>query len=278
MMQLWCNGQWLDPLDFSMAPTDRGLMHGLGLFETILAIGGEPVFADRHLARLREGCERLGWPFECAGMRETMVELIRLNGLGEGRARVRLAITAGSGAIHDLAPGADHVVWMTAFPAPEPPLSTSANLSLWRRNEHSALAGLKCASYAENLVALRHASRLGFEETVFLNTSGYVCEAATSNVFLVRNGVLLTPSLDSGCLPGITRAVVIELAAELGISCEERPLIAEDLLAADEVLITSSIRGVMGVSRFEGRTLSPGSVTRKLRDAWNATITGKMAD
>lgn len=256
-------------------------MHGLGLFETILAVNGRPIFAELHLERLLASCERLGWKPAFPDFPQIMAELIQMNELATGRARIRLAISGGSGMVHDLALGADHVIWMTAVPAMEPPLAATANLSPWVRNERSALAGLKCASYAENLVALQYAARLGFEETVFLNTAGHLCEAATSNLFLVKNGSVLTPSTESGCLPGITRSVVIALTAEIGIPCEERVLTRDDLFSADELFLTSSIRGVMGVSRFDDRSFPPGPVTRVLRDAWTAAIqrkTGAVKD
>lgn len=275
MTLLWCNGQWLDPLDFWISPSDRGLMHGLGLFETLLAVDGAPVFVERHLARLYEACKRLAWPVEYPGIREAIVELLHVNGLTEGRARIRLSVTAGSGTLRDLSLGADHLAWMTAAPMVDVPVSTSVCLSPWPRNEHSPLAGLKCASYAENLLAQQHAERLGFEETLFLNTAGHLCEAATSNVFLVKNGGLHTPSLAAGCLPGITRAVVMELAHKLGIPCEEKRIPMEALRDADELFLTSSIRGVMALSRFEQRMLAPGPVTHRLREAWNATALGK---
>ncbi len=277
MTHLWCNGQWFDPLDFSASPTDRGLILGLGLFETILAIDGEPILAELHLARLRASCKQLGWRFEYPDIRDTMVALTQRNQFTVGRARIRLAISAGSGVFHDLALGADHIIWMTAAQAAELPPSTSANLSLWRRNEHSALAGLKCASYAENLVALEHAVRLGFEETIFLNTAGNVCEASTSNVFLVKNGTLHTPTLASGCLPGITRAMVIEMAEKLGIPSAVRDITAEELHHADELFLTSSIRGVMAISRFEQRSLTPGPVTHLIGKAWNDGLVRKNA-
>jgi branched-chain amino acid aminotransferase len=185
-------------------------------------------------------------------------------------------VTAGSGVIQDLTPGKDHIAWMTAAPAPDLPDATSALVSPWPRNELSAVKGLKCASYAENIIALQHAAGLGFEETVFLNTAGHVCEGATANVFLVKAGILVTPSLDSGCLPGITRAVVMELAHKLGIPCEERRVWAAELDAADEMFLTSSIRGVMAVSRFGGKTLIPGPVTGILNDVWHGEALGRM--
>ena len=270
MTILWCNGQWLEASDFTLSPMDRGVTFGLGLFETILAMDGEPVFAERHLARLRASCEQLGWHPELPDFNNIMYQLIRRSHCTSGRARIRLAITGGSGLIHELALGPDHKICLTATAVADPPPTTTANLAPWVRNERSPLAGLKCASYAENLVALEHAARLGFEESVFLNTQGQLCEAATANLFVVRNGQLLTPSLASGCLPGITRSVVIELAGQLAIPCLQGEFTLPDLLAADECFLTSSIRGLMGVERFGERTFPPGPLTRRLREAWRA--------
>ena len=202
--------------------------------------------------------------------------LIQRNDLATARARIRVAISGGSGTLCDLALGADHVVWMTATPAAASSATTSANLSPWVRNERSPLAGLKCASYAENLIALQHAARLGFEECLFLNTAGHLCEAATANVFLVANGVLLTPSPACGCLPGITRGVVIELANQLGIPCEEGTLGVADLLAADELFLTSATRGLIDVTRFGDRTFPAGPVSHVLREAWDAATRRKI--
>lgn len=272
MTRIWCNGQWQDGMDFSVAPQDRGLMHGLGLFETILAMDGVPIFACQHLARLRDGCARLGWRLPMPHLQEVMMELIALNDLGVGRARIRLAISAGSGSVHHLALGEDHVMWMFATPVAEPPLMTTVNLSPWVRNERSALAGLKCASYAENLIALEYSARLGFGETVFLNSVGNLCEAATSNVFVVKDGAVFTPSLQSGCLPGITRKIVLKLALQWGIRCTECDLSFADIVAADEIFLTSSIRGLMGVSQFQEQRFESGPVTQVLREAWEGVL------
>ncbi len=228
------------------------------------AIDGVVVFADRHLARLRQSCEKLGWVIELADFRKIASELLVRNSLTTGRARLRLIVTAGSGPLNELAAGLDRVVWLAAFPAGETPASMTVCLSPWPRNERSPLAGLKCASYAENLIALDHARHHGCDETIFLNTAGQLCEAATANLFLVKNGVLLTPSLDSGCLPGIGREVMIELAA-----VEARPLVLADLHAADEIFLTSSTRGVIPVVRLDQRTLACGPMTQILRAAFH---------
>jgi branched-chain amino acid aminotransferase len=266
MTHIWRNGQWTEAEVLEIAPRDRGLLHGLGLFETLLAIDGRAVFADRHLARLQASCKRLGWNPEVPDITGPV------SSHGRGRVRIRLTLTGGSGPLHDLSHGADHLWMLAASPVAEAPAPTSVNVSPFTRNEHSPLAGLKCASYAENLVALDHAGRLGFGETLFFNKAGHLCEAATANVFLVKEGTLRTPALDCGCLPGITRAVVIGLAARLGIPCMETRLTTDDLHSADGMFLTSSIRGVTGVTRLEQRTLPPCAVTATLRRAWDEAV------
>ena len=272
MSQVWCNGQWLDGREHSVSFTDRGVMHGLGLFETMLAVDGRPVFAERHLERIGRACGRLGWSVEIPGVREIMEEILVRNDLAAGRAVIRLAVTGGSGPLDDLTSGGDRLVWMTARAAAPPCPGVAVNVSPWVRNERSPLAGMKCASYAENLVALDDARRAGFDETLFFNSAGCLCEGAASNVFLVENGGLHTPPLESGCLPGVTRGVVIELAEKLGVSCNERHLVAADLARADEIFLTSSVRGPVGVSRLADRVFPPGPVTCALRNEWAEAI------
>jgi branched-chain amino acid aminotransferase len=271
MSQLWCNGQWLGLEEFPVSSADRGLTHGLALFETLLAIDGLPVFLARHLARLRNGMARLGWEMALPDLRIIIAELLQRNQLGSGRARVRFTISAGSGPMNDLALGQDHLLWVTAFPALDVPENLSVCISPWRRNEHSPLAGLKCASYAENLIALDHARRQGCEETIFLNTAGELCEAAMANLFLVKNGMLQTPPLASGCLPGVTREVVLELASHHGINCEERILNLDDFRAADEAFLTSSTKGPVPVS---GKS---GPCTNKIRQLWSQESMSDLA-
>lgn len=277
MSQIWCNGQWMTFAEFPADPMDRGSILGLSLFETILAIDGRPVFTGRHLARLKHGCERLGWSFYSEGLGEAMGEILAKNQLSQGPARVRLTITAGSGSISKIERAGNSLLWMTALPVSIADETLAANISPWPRNERSPLAGLKSASYAENLIALDHARHLGFQETIFLNTAGNLCEAATSNVFLVKNDVLMTPSLDSGCLPGIAREVVLEIAARCKIPTRQSVLTPDDLHGADEVFLTSSIRGLATVSRIGDQSFETSSMTEKLRELWDLEIGRKCS-
>ncbi len=268
MSEIWCNGQWLPADQYPGTAQDRGACLGLGLFETLLAIDGVPIFATRHLARLHRSCERLGWAFEFPNFLAVVRELTARNDLATGRVRLRLIVTGGSGPLDELTPGTDRRIWLSAVAAAAPSASITLGLSPWPRNERSPLAGLKTASYAENIIALDHARRRGFQETLLLNTVGDLCEAATANLFLVKNGAISTPSLDSGCLPGIGREVICEIAEAHQISCEQRRLTLADLHSADEIFLTSSTRGPIPVSRFEDRELAPGPLTATFQDLW----------
>ncbi|MBN8459569.1 MAG: aminotransferase class IV [Verrucomicrobia bacterium] len=237
----------------------------------MLAIDGRVAFGEAHWRRLGAGCARLGWicPAAWEGeMAETAGELLERNGLARGKARVRAAISGGSGSLADLAAGTDRRFWMTASALGEAPGGLVVGLSRWRRNEMGPLSGLKCASYAENLVALDEARRSGFGETLFFNTSGHLCEAATANVFLVRDGILRTPSLDSGCLPGVARCVVLELAKRAGIPCAEGRIPGSNLESAEEIFLTSATRGPVSVARCDTRDLPSTAVADRLRELW----------
>jgi branched-chain amino acid aminotransferase len=131
----------------------------------------------------------------------------------------------------------------------------------WTRNERSATAGLKTTSYAENVVALAHAHASGAAEALLANTAGNLCEGTGSNVFLVLDGQVVTPPLSSGCLAGVTRALLLEWTDVI-----ERDIAMAELSRAEEVFITSSTRDVHGVHAVDDRTLdgAPGPVTRKV--------------
>lgn len=273
MNRIWCNGQWLSEENFNISAADRGLLHGLGLFETILAVNGTPVRLDRHLHRMRDACNRLGWNHDFPStLGRIMGELLDANQLTSGHAKIRLSLSAGSGPLNDPTPGPDHLLWMDAKPVADAQAEVAVGRSPWLRNEHSPLAGLKCFSYAENLLALAEARQRGFSETLFFNHKNHLCEAATANVFWVRNHQILTPPLSSGCLAGITRQWVIETASQLGISCAERDAQPDEVATADEMFLTSSIRGIMSVSRFESTRFPPARIAPSLRDAWGSLI------
>lgn len=272
MAEIWCNHEWLPAGRYPGAAQDRGAFLGLGLFETMLAVDGIVVFAERHLARLHQSCARLGWPVGVFDLCEIAKALLVRNGLANGTARLRLIVTGGSGPHNDLAPGADRLLWLAAFPMTVSDDAITACLSPWPRNEHSPIAGLKTSCYAENIFALDHARRSGFDEAIFMNMTGQLCESATANLFLVKDGALFTPSLDSGCLPGIGREVICEIAARAGMEWNECALDLSDLHAAEEIFLSSATRGPVGVSRFENRHFAASPVTTAVRLHWHDEV------
>ena len=148
----------------------------------------------------------------------------------------------------------------------------------WPRNERGATAGLKTISYAENVRALAYAHEHGAGEAIFSNTRDELCEATGSNVFLVRDGTLFTPPSDSGCLLGVTRALVLELAASLRIVTTQAALPLGAIATADEAFLSSTTREVQGIAHVDGIALptAPGPVTAQLAEAFTALIAQDM--
>jgi branched-chain amino acid aminotransferase len=180
-------------------------------------------------------------------------------------------VTGGHGPLgsdrHDSA--LTHIV--TAVPHARPGPHGSVVTVPWVRNERAATAGLKTTSYADNVIALALAKGRGALEAVFANTRGELCEATGSNVFVVVDGVVRTPPLDSGCLAGITRELLLEWCAAAGVEVLQEALALDVLTRADEVFLTSSIKDVFPVSAVDGRGLpTPGPATSRVREVWAA--------
>lgn len=253
---IWNKGEWREASDFSVAAQDRAVLHGLSAFETMLAIDGHVQYGERHLARLRATIAQLGLSdlgtFDLA---EVVHELCEKNDCAKGRARLRLTVTAGEGGLSELRPGSQATAWMSAqaWSDIEP---CELVILPWTRNERGALAGLKSGNYAENLLGLQWARQQGASEGLFFNTRDELCEACTANVFLQKDGVLATPSLKSGCLPGVMRAVILESAKEQGIAVQESVITREQLRDAEQIYLSSALRGVVTVRTFEKRALS----------------------
>jgi branched-subunit amino acid aminotransferase/4-amino-4-deoxychorismate lyase len=144
-----------------------------------------------------------------------------------------------------------------------------------KRNSLSPLSRVKATNYLDNLVAYSEAAALGAEEAILLNERGFIAEGSMSNIFLVAEGMLLTPSEESGILPGITREAVLELARELGVEAAEGEIPLADLLRADEAFLTSSVREVMPITSIDNKPVakgSPGPVTRRLMAAYSHLV------
>jgi branched-chain amino acid aminotransferase len=260
-MKAWVNGTVLDESDAQVSVLDHGLTVGDGVFETAKVLDGVP-FA---LTRLGESAAGLGLEAPPADvLRGAVAETLQANAEEHGRPlRLRITLTGGTSPL-----GSDrgaHGLTLVVAMAPLRAWPTSAKLVLvpWTRNERSATAGLKTTSYAENVVALAHAKAQGGSEAVFANTLGNLCEGTGSNIFLVIDGEIVTPPVTSGCLAGVTRALLLEWADVV-----ERDLPIGALLDADEVFLTSSTRDVQAVHAIGDREVVPGPVTAGLAEVF----------
>lgn len=238
---------------------DRGFTVGEGVFETIRVNGGTPFALTRHLGRLVDSARILGLVEpDLDVVRVAVEEVLFANAplLGDF-ARLRITYTAG-GPVAGSADAGLPTLTVVTTPANAWPSTATVVTSPWRRNEWAPTVGAKCTSYADSALALADAHARGADEALMANTSGELCEGTATNVFVVVDGAIVTPPLASGCLPGITRQLVIEWCG-----AEERSLSFSVLEEASEVFLTSSTRMVHPVTSIDGRARSAGAVTQE---------------
>lgn len=269
---VYLNGRFVDKAQATVSVSDSGWLHGAGLFETMRAENGRVFRFEAHLQRLRRSASTLVGGLQLAELpsENVVTELMDRNGLRD--ARVRLTVSAGSVDASDTTQSTEPTVCLTAsdlsgYPATHYADGVRVAVCDFRLSPSDPLAGHKTISYFPRLLALRAAHQARCAEALWFTTAIRLAEGSISNVFVVRDGALKTPPLDTPVLPGIARAVVLGIAGRLGIESQECPLVIDDLLDADEVVLTSAIMQVMpviGVERHdigEGRV---GPIARKL--------------
>jgi branched-chain amino acid aminotransferase len=264
---VWINGRLLPDDEASISVFDHGLVVGDGVFETVKVTYGVPFALTRHLARLRNSAEGLGLAApDTDEIKAGVLALLEDSGWPE-RARVRITVTAGISALGSERGDSPLTVIVALGKLTEWGRHCDVITVPWPRNEHSAIAGLKTTSYAENVVALSYARERGGGEAVFRNTAGNLCEGTGTNVFVVTAGRLITPPLSAGCLAGVTRDLMIEW---VGAAEEDMPI--RTLAAAEEAFLTGTTRDVQPIRCVDGMTLPgvPGPITRKAADVFAA--------
>jgi branched-chain amino acid aminotransferase len=265
---VWIDGRVLDEAEARISPFDHGLLTGDGVFETLRIYRGVPFAARRHLERLARSAAGLGLTLPSpAVLRTAMDDVVAANGLSEGR--LRITVTGGVAPLGSDRAGAVPTVIIAATTMAPWPQTTPVVAVPWCRNEKGALAGIKTISYAENVVALAYARERGAGEAIFGNLGGDLCEGTGTNVFVGRRGRLMTPTLASGCLPGVTRDLLLEV-----VDVVETDLPLPALRGADEAFLTSSTREVQPIARVDDRTLpeAPGPLTRAAAGAFQALV------
>lgn len=270
---LWVNGQLVRGDDAALSLFDRGARDGGGLFETLRVDAGRPFAWERHMERLVLGAAELGFPVppSPATLRAAVDELLAAQSLAD--AVVRITVTRGIAGGRPTRTGA----WIDAEPLAG---------RLWRGTRSGdASAIVSPLAFEPNWIGrYKTTSRLAWDlareqavaarvdEALLATGAGALLEGSASNVFLVRGGEVLTPALSANVLPGITRAVVLDLCAGLGIAAREAALTVADARAADEIFLTNSVQEVLPLAVLDARTLPKRAVGERLREAYRHRV------
>lgn len=268
------NGRITPTAQAAVSPLDRGFLYGDSVYETIRTYGETPFRLDAHLDRLRRSAERVGIPYERTPVRIEDEVSRTLRDAGGGDAAIRIILSRGVGPVnYDTSEVGDPTCVIHVRPFPHPParhLSEGIDVAVVgvvRNSVYALDPAIKSSNLLNNFMAWAEARRLRADEPILLNGAGQITEGASSNVFLVKEQRLLTPPLEAGILQGITRDLVLDLARRAAIEAAEQPLRPEDLRHADEVFITSTLRGILPVKRCDGwpiREGRPGPLTLRL--------------
>jgi branched-chain amino acid aminotransferase len=277
------NGCVSDQAHASISVFDHGFLYGEGVYETLRTYNGQPFLFDRHMKRLRTsaGMLALAVPLSDAAIETRFRDTMKAAGLGDSADReayIRILVTRGIGELtYDPAACPTPSVIVIVKPNVDPPKDVFergvkvALVPIVRNHPGSVNPMIKSNNLLNNALAMQEAFRRGAFEGIMRNYKGELAECTQSNFFIVKNGAALTPPIDAGLLPGITRAFLFEVGAEIGIAVREQVLRDEDLFGADECFLTSTTREAVPIVQVDDRTIGsgvPGPVTRALLDAF----------
>lgn len=276
------NGRVGSPEEVTLKVTDNGFVFGDSAYETLRTYGGRPFELDRHLRRLRRSIAFLGFDLKISdGELRTQIDACLAFALN-AESYLRVIVSRGVGDMSyrfERIPEPTVAMYVKPLDATNDSLyakGAAAVIVSIRRNPIEALnPAIKASNLLNNALATREAYAKGAFEAILLNTRGEVAEGAGSNVFIVKDGCLLTPPLSCGLLAGITREIVLEVAAASGQAHEERVLSASDLSSADELFVTSTLKELAPMTTLDGAPVGDGSVgpiSKALLTAFRARI------
>jgi branched-chain amino acid aminotransferase len=279
------NGRLYDEEHAVISVFDHGFLYGEGVYETLRTYGGAPFLFDRHMRRLRSsaGMLALRVPLsneEIAARFHDTMAAAGLSGPARIEAYLRILITRGIGDLtYDPAATPEPSVVVIAKPHTDPPGHVyergvkAALVSVVRNHPDTVSPLIKSNNLLNSALAMQEAVRRGAFEAIMRNYRGELAECSTANLFVVQKGVALTPPLNAGLLPGITREFIFEIGARAGVLVREQVLRDDDLWSADEAFLTSTTREVVPIVQVDDRTIGgglPGPVTSALLEAYRA--------
>ncbi|HUV05859.1 MAG TPA: aminotransferase class IV [Armatimonadota bacterium] len=270
--QVYINGRLIPADEAAVSAFDRGFLYGDGVYETLRVYAGKPFMLDAHLRRMAHGCSVVGLaPPETKEIEEGVRLVLEANGLTD--AYLRITVTRGAtGRLWSDMALSKPTLLVIAKPLVPRDFGKGLRLvvSRYRTDERSPLSGVKQTGILPKILARAEAQRMGADDALFLDTRGFVAEATSSNVFWVRDGKLVTPSLACGILAGITRQVVMEIAHEQGVGVVEGEFALGELRTADEMFLTSSTWEIAPVRSLDDMEFpeAPGPVTKGLLELY----------
>ncbi|MBN2810208.1 MAG: aminotransferase class IV [Deltaproteobacteria bacterium] len=279
---VYLNNTFMQEDQAAISPLNNGYLFGEGLFETLRSDRGYPFRLAQHLERLRSGLRKLALPeppdLNCSA--EIIKELLKRNHLSQTPANIKMVVSRDSSppARTGETPPSSLMIRASALDLAEISRRQQGMRALilpWRRDQHNPLLSLKSLNYLENRYALREARSRGFDEGIFLNQAGELCEGTFSNIFLIQDKTLLTPPLNAGILPGITRDFILESAGRLAIDCRTIPLHPQIIKTCDGAFLTSSLMQIAPLLELDKHAFDLKQ-TVELRRRLHRTFTEKV--
>ncbi|MEN8127174.1 MAG: aminotransferase class IV [Planctomycetota bacterium] len=280
MEKVFLNGEIIKAAAADVAITDSSYLYGIGLFETMRAVDGTVFRLADHLARLNASAEQLAIAnsYSDEQITQAVDEVLTANRLSDARMRLQVS----NGAVKSDGTTTTNLLVtateFTPYPAEYYEKGVRVALTDFRQNSADPFCGHKTTCYGPRLTALKQAHEKLATEALWFTTENFLAEGSISNVFLVKDGQLYTPPVQTPVLPGIARKTVIEIAEAENIPCHEQPLQVGDLLGADEVFLTNVIMEVLPVTSVEAHTVAegkPGVITKKISEKYRLKLNEK---
>jgi aminodeoxychorismate lyase len=279
-MVVFLNGQFLSETEAVVPVSDRGFMYGDGLFETMRVVNGKPFRMAQHLERMTRGADflKIKPPFTPKELEKFARQIIEQNQMPD--AVLRVTLTRGPGA-RGYTPGAGSqptvVMTLHAAPALKSPAEWNLVTSTFRIPASDPLSSFKTTSRILNVLARAEAAGKGADEALLINTNGEVAEAASGNLFWVYNDSVCTTPTGRGVLPGITRAIVLEICQGLGLQTNKRVIKPEALRNSQGLFVTQSAFGIVPVATLDGEPVAPSPLVDQISNAYNEMLTRESA-
>ena len=278
---IFLNGKIISDIDANISSADRGFLYGDGIYETLRSYNGKPFKLADHLERMRDSARQLKISFDYtnADIGERINELLEKNHTQDAYIRITLSRGSGGGRLQmddNIEPTI--LIQVKPFSPYDSKLydeGMSLVVSNYKRSTSCPISRYKSTNLLQSILRKEEANKKAAHETIVLNTDGFVAECVVSNIFMVSAGSVVTPSLDTNILPGITRRIVLDICKNSGILSSEEHFKIDVLIKADEVFITNSLMEIMPVSRIDdtkiGKTV-PGRITQQMMNAYKRFV------